>query len=172
MKKIVISLFISLLFTVAGSSQLKSTENTLKLDEKQTSGAANIGDMAWLAGGWTGSGLDGVSEETWSKPAAGVMIGTYRLIKDGKPVFYEMMMLVENQGSLVLRLKHFDANFVGWEEKDKTFDFKFVRKAGKRMNFSGLTFERVSEKELKIYLAMRQKDGTLSEEVFVMRRSK
>src|SRR4029078_4205540 len=55
-------------------AQIRSTENTIKLAEGQTSEAAMISDMAWLAGSWIGTGLDGISEEMWSKPANGVMM--------------------------------------------------------------------------------------------------
>lgn len=151
-------------------AQTKQTDNTIKLDEGKTGEAATVADIAWLAGNWNGTGLGGVSEEIWSKPSGGVMMGTYRLIKDGKPIFYEMMWMVENEGTIALRLKHFHANLVGWEEKDKTVDFKFVKKEGNRFYFSGLTFERKGGKELNIFLALRQKDGTVKEEIFTMKR--
>lgn len=151
--------------------QEKNTDNTVKLSEGQTGEKATIADMEWLAGGWTGTGLGGISEEIWSKPVGGVMMGTYRLIKSDKPVFYEMMLLIEREGTLVLRLKHFNPEFVGWEEKDKSVDFKFVKKDGNRVFFSGLTFEQAGKSDLNIYLALRQKDGTLKEEVFKMKRT-
>lgn len=151
--------------------QVKNTENTLKLSEGQASEKASVADMAWLAGSWIGTGLGGVSEEFWSKPNGGVMMGGYRLLKDGKPVFYEMLWLLETEGTLILRLKHFTPELVGWEEKDKTVDFKFVKKDGKRMYFSGLTFEQVSKDELNIFLALRQRDGTVKEEAFRMKRN-
>ncbi len=163
--------FLMFAVTAGIDAQIKNTENTLKLGEGGVSQKASIADMAWLAGGWTGTGLGGVSEEMWSQPIGGIMIGTYRLIKDGKPVFYEMLMLIEKDETLVFRLKHFDPNFIGWEEKDKTVDFMFVSKDKNRLYFSGLTFERVGEKEMKIYLALRQRDGSLREELFSMKRN-
>ena len=99
-------------------------------------------------------------------------MGMYRLIKDDKPVFYESLWIVEENGTLVMRLKHFYPNLIGWEEKDKTVDFKFVKKDGRRVYFSGLTFDFANDKELTIYLALRQKDGTVKEEVFKMKRNK
>ena len=153
------------------NAQIKNTANTLKLAEGQLGEAATVTDMSGLSGSWTGTGLGGVSEEVWSKPANGVMMGMYRLIKEDKPVFYEMLWLAEENGTLILRLKHFHANLVGWEEKDKTVDFKFVKKEGKRVYFSGLTFDFANEKELTIYLALRMKDGSLREEVFKMKRN-
>jgi hypothetical protein len=151
-------------------AQVKNSENTIKLGEGQASEKATIADAAWLAGSWRGTGLGGFSEETWSQPEGGIMVGTYRLVKDGKPVFYEMMWLLEIEGTIILRLKHFSPELVGWEEKDKSVDFKFVKKDGKRIYFSGLTFEQASNYELNIYLALRQRDDSLKEEVFRMRR--
>ncbi len=160
------------LFILFGSNfaQVKNTENTLKLAEGLASKKATIADAAWLAGNWRGTGLGGFSEETWSAPEAGIMVGTYRLVKDGKPVFYEMMWLLETEGTLILRLKHFNPDLTGWEEKDKSVDFKFVKKDDKRLYFSGLTFEQASKDELNIYLALRLRDGSLKEEMFRMNR--
>ena len=172
MKLVLFALIAFVVFPGLAKSQVKSSENTLNLAEGQQSEAATIADMAQLSGNWTGTGLGGVSEEIWSKPANGVMMGMYRLIKENKPVFYEMLWIIEDGGSIVMRLKHFRSDLVGWEEKDKTVDFRFVKKEGKRMFFSGLTFDFVSEKELTIYLALRQKDGSVREEVFKMNRNK
>ena len=160
------------MLAVAANSQVKNTENTVKLADGARSQAATIKDIAWLAGNWSGTGMGGVSDETWGTPNNGVMVGTYRLVINNKPIFYEMMWLMEHEGSLILRLKHFSPELVGWEEKDKTVDFRFVNKTGNRVNFNGLTYEQTSKNKLTIYLALRQKDGTLKEESFVLTRSK
>lgn len=169
--KTIYTLVLIVAFSLTVAAQVKNTENTVKLAEGQTSAKATIADISWLAGAWSGTGLGGVSEEVWSKPNNGVMVGTYRLIIDNKPIFYEMMWMMESEGSIILRLKHFSPELVGWEEKDKTVDFKFVDRVGDRMRFSGLTFEKVGNKKLNIYLALRQKDGTLKEEIFAMTKS-
>jgi hypothetical protein len=83
-----------------------------------------------------------------------------------------MCWLVEHEGTISLRLKHFNPDLTGWEEKDKTVDFRFIKKDGNRIYFTGLTFERRGNFELNIYLSLRQKDGTVKEEVFRMRRDK
>lgn len=84
------------------------TERTFRLKPATASPPATLADMAWLAGHWTGEALGGQSEEIWSEPAAGSMMGMYRLIRDWKPVFYELLTIVEEHGSLKLRLKHFN----------------------------------------------------------------
>lgn len=170
--KVFLSIVITVLvFVIPTLAQVKNTENTLKLSEGQVSEKATIADAAWLTGSWRGPGLGGISDETWSRPEGGGIVGTYRLLKDGKPVFYEMMWLLEVEGTLVLRLKHFNPDLTGWEEKDKTVDFKFIKKDGNRLYFSGLTYEHGTKDELNIFLALRQRDGTLKEEVFRMKRS-
>src|SRR5262245_8230702 len=83
------------------------TANTLRLAAGEKPAAATIADMAWYAGRWTGSGFGGENEEVWTPPNAGTMLGMYRLVKDGKPVFFELLTILEEQGSLLIRLKHF-----------------------------------------------------------------
>jgi hypothetical protein len=169
MKSLTSTFTLFFILCIPAYAQIKNTENTLKRVEGQVGEKALIGDLAWLAGSWSGDGLGGISEEMWSPPVGGIMVGTYRLIKGGRPVFYEMCWILENEGTLILRLKHFNPDLTGWEEKDKTVDFKFIKKDGNRAYFSGLTYERTSENQLRIYLALRQKDGTVKEELFTLR---
>lgn len=156
----------------AAFGQEKQTENTLKLSVDKKGEKATISDMAWLSGTWKGSGLGGVNEEIWSAPQGGIMMGMYRMLKDGKPVFYEFLTLSESDGSLLMRLKHFHPNFVGWEEKDKTVDFRYIKKEGARIYFEGLTWELAGKDDLSIYLAIGGKDGSVREEVFRYKRER
>jgi hypothetical protein len=172
MRFVLIAMLAFVVLPCGARAQERATDNTLKLAEGQSGAPATLADIELLSGSWTGTGLGGVSEEIWSKPAGGVMMGMYRLIKEEKPVFYEMLWAMEQNGTLIMRLKHFHPNLVGWEEKDKTVDFKFVKKEGRRVYFSGLTFDFVNSKELTIYLALRQKDGTVKEEIFKMKRNR
>ncbi len=146
------------------------TEHTLRLRSGVKSPSASITDVEWLAGHWKGEAFGGVSEEIWSAPGGGVMMGMYRLVRDGKPVFYELMMLAEENGSLVLRLKHFNSDLTGWEEKEKTVDFPFVAKADGVMHFEGMTYRPEGHNAVTVFLAIRQKDGSVREEKFYYER--
>ena len=149
----------------------RQTANTLKAPAAGAAGpSATLADMSWLAGQWTGTGLGGVSEEMWSAPAGGAMMGMYRLLRDGVVVFYEFLALVEEEGSLVLKLKHFDADLTGWEEKDRFVSFRLVRMTPAEAYFGGLTFRRAGDDRLEIFLALRDADGTVREEAFRMER--
>jgi hypothetical protein len=172
-RQAVLPLATILALSLTAFAQERLTEHTFKLKPGEKSPPATIADMAWLAGAWTGPGLGGISEEMWSAPRGGAMLGMYRLIKDDKPVFYELITVVEERGSLVFRLKHFNPDMTGWEEKDKTVDFPLVAKEKSVIHFHGLSFKQEGEDAMTIFLAIRsRKDGSLREETFRMTRAK
>jgi Domain of unknown function (DUF6265) len=158
MRSLTTGAFIVVLFTAPAVAQEKITEHTFKLPAGAKPPAATIGDMAWLAGHWTGEALGGVSEEM------------YRLVKNGKPVFYELLTIVEENGSLVLRLKHFHPNLKGWEEKEKTVDFPLVALEKGAVHFEGMSFHPRDDGTLLVYLVIGSKDGSVREEAFPYKR--
>ena len=147
------------------------TPNTLMAPAELPSPPATLQDMTWFAGAWTGAGLGGICEEAWSQPAGGAMMGMFRLVKEGKVVFYEFLTLVELEGSLLLKLKHFNPDLTGWEEKADFVKFRLLKMEPGAVYFQGLTFKRVGANKLEIFLAIRdRKDGTVREEKFEMTR--
>jgi hypothetical protein len=149
------------------------TPNTLSLAQGAPRPAARVADLAWLSGTWTGEGLGGQIDEVWSAPGGGAMVGHFRLIKDGKPVFYEILTLLESEGSVELRLKHVNPDMTGWEEKAGFVTFKLVKHDASGAYFSGLTFRRVNDDVMEGYLALRDRStGTVREEKFLYRRAK
>ena len=97
-----------------------------------TSPPADLGQVDWLIGQWVGEGIRGApAMESWLPPSGGIMVGTFvqeTVSKDGEPaiMFTEHMYLMEEDGSLVLRLKHFNADLTAWEEKDDMLSFRLV----------------------------------------------
>lgn len=172
MRTIRISLALTAVLAVAWPvpAAVQDVPNTLTLSKGDASPKATLSDVSWLIGHWTGTGLGGVSEEVWAGPAGGAMMGMYRLVVNGKVSFYELMNLVEENGSLVLRLKHFNADFTAWEDKDRFVSFPLVKLGKNEAWFSGLTFRRVGENQLLIFLSMRGSDGTVREERFELTR--
>ena len=147
--------------------QSRSTPNTLRLDKDSVSQPAKISDVNWLTGHWRGQGLGGDADEMWSAPSAGTMVGTFRLIQNDKLAFSEYFVIMEENGSLVLRLKHFDPLFNGWEKKDKFVEFKLIRVDGKTAFFDGLTYRLDADGKLHAVVAMKKQDGTFNEGKFV-----
>lgn len=126
---------------------------------------AKIADFAWLEGTWIGTGLGGQAEESYSAPLGNAIVGTFRFVKDGKPVFYELVTVVEEGGSVLIRLKHFHPNLVGWEEKDKSVEFKLVALDGQTAYFDGQTLRREGD-ALYTAVLIKAKDGKESVEQF------
>lgn len=151
---------------------VKVTEHTAKLADGKAAAPTTVEEMAWLTGRWVGDGLGGSTEETWGAPEGGVMIGTFRLVRNSRPVFYEFMTLSQTENGLALRLKHFNPDMKGWEEKEKFVEFRYIGSDGPLVHFSSLTFDRSEPNSLTIYLALRQKNGELREEKFRMTRQK
>ena len=129
-----------------------------------------FGEVAWLAGSWAFEGLGGTGDEMWTEPAGGSMLGLFRLLQDGKPAFYELGTLDEVDGSLVLRIKHFNPDMSGWEEKAETVDFPLVAMSPEELAFEGLTFRRQGEDEFVAFLAFVSGDGSTREERVLYRR--
>lgn len=157
------SLFIALVLL---SYTLVHSQHTLSLEAGIASPQASIEDVAWISGHWQGEAFGGITEEIWSPPMGNSMMCVFSLINDGKVDFYEIETITEEQGSLILRLKHFHGNLKGWEEKDETVDFPLVKIEGKKAYFEGMTFERISHQEMNIYVVIGQDDGSVKEMEF------
>jgi len=67
--------------------------------------------------------------------------------------------LTEEDETVLLRLKHFNSDLTGWEEKDETVDFPLVAFNKDQAWFDGLTYQRRGPDEIQVYLAMHTKDG-------------
>lgn len=171
MKTLLSALLVITLSTVSTTAQETQTENTTRLGTAAPA-PATIEEVRFLAGRWTGDGLGGRTEEIWSEPEAGVMLGTFRLLRDDKPVFYEFMTLSVTDRGLVMRLKHFNPDLTGWEEKNDVVEFRYVRTKENRVQFEGLTIQRDTDDRLTIFLAIKGRDGTVREEVFRMTRAR
>lgn len=125
-----------------------------------------VDDLAWLAGQWTGTSSMGPAEETWSTPLFGEMIGTFRVFAespDGElaPFFYELLTLVEEDGLVKMKLKHFwPGELEVWEDNlERTTDFQLVEitdvpeLGGKMACFGGLTLLSFDD-QLVVFVAM------------------
>jgi hypothetical protein len=149
---------------VTAGAQDSVTKNTLRLTEGAKRPAAKISDLGWMSGYWRGQGLGGDLEEIWSLPSGDRMHGVFSLARGGEPVFSEAMLFVEEERSLVLKVKHFSPEFVGWEEKDESVRFPLVGIADNEAYFNGLTFRRDGDK-LLIYIVLTQGDEKTEHEL-------
>lgn len=160
-----------LMFAVAANAQSQRTEHTLKLDDPDARPPATLADVSWLVGSWTGEAFGGTFEEVWNPPSAGSMIGLFKLLDGDEVNFYELLLLVEEEGSLSLKVRHFNPDFTAWEEKGEHVTFRFIRADEAAVHFSGLSFYRVSDTEMHAWLAMRSGDEIREEKLVYRRRN-
>ena len=92
-----------------------------KLQADETS--ITIDDFSFLTGYWQGEGFGGDSEEMWMPPVDGKMFGIFKQSANGELIFTEFMEITQSEGDWLLRLKHFNPDFSGWEEKSDFITF-------------------------------------------------
>jgi len=151
-------------------AQSQHTEHTFKLNDPGNRPAATLEDVSWLVGNWSGEAFGSSFEEGWNPPSAGSMIGFFKLMDGDAVVFYELLLLVEEEGSLSLKVKHFNADFTAWEEKADYVTFRYVKSDEDAIHFSGISFYRVDDDTLNAYIVMRSGDE-VREEKLVYRRN-
>jgi hypothetical protein len=163
-------MFVILLVSIA-ISQSQNTENTLKLDDPDLRPEAKIDSIAWLAGVWKGKAFGGEFEEIWTIPSGGAMAGLFKLMHEGKPTMYEFEIIVEEMGSLIIKLKHFNSDLIGWEDKDKFISFPLVKLTNDAAYFDGLTYRKIGSDKLQVFVAIKR-DGKIHEEELLCERVK
>ena len=156
------------LFSTA-SAQTAVTEHTVRLDDPEKRPPATLDDVAWLVGSWEGEAFGGTFEEVWNPPSKGSMVGFFKFMGDEAVAFYELMLLVEEEGSLSLKVKHFNPDFSAWEDREEYVDFRFVSAEEDVIHFSGISFYRLSDNEIQAWIRMRSGDQ-ITEEKLVYRR--
>lgn len=174
MKTIFISLNVFFLLTYQlVTAQSKYTEHTLTADGSVKPCACKIEQLSWMVGNWLGNEDHVISEEQWSQPIVGTMMGMYRMVNNGKPIFYELMLLIQDSSGIKLQLKHFSHPLKGWENKDDAgVIFTLLKVEGRKAYFDGMTYDLTNSSELIVYLAEKMKDGGVTEEIFRMRANK
>lgn len=107
---------------------------------------ATADNLRFMSGDWVGE-LEGEQmEEFWSEPVQSNMACMFRSLKDGKPVFYEFIVIEPSSAGPVMKLKHFHAGLIGWEEKDFVWEYPLVKLAA-----GEAVFERPDKKTRLIY---------------------
>ena len=133
---------------------------------------ASIEQAEWLVGDWVGTGIDGAeAAESWLPPSGDTMVGLFVQEKpDGGLMFTEHMYLAEEGGSLVLKLKHFNPDLTGWEEKDGMVRFRLLSIEPCAAYFSSLTYRCEAEGGLLVAVRMKSEGDAVEELVFRFKR--
>jgi len=117
-------------------------------DTRPLGGVAEKSVMTWsagtteLTGCWKGTGLGGEVKECWMQSPDSRFTGVFQLTNDGQQQFSEIVMISEHEGTLAMRVKHFDTAFKQWESDDGVGPvFPFVEIGEHFIQFEGLRYE-------------------------------
>ncbi|MGI9236205.1 MAG: DUF6265 family protein [Woeseiaceae bacterium] len=168
--RFVFSLFAFSLTSAVSWSAEPRTEHTYALAPDETRPAASLEDASWLVGTWTGTAFGQKFEEVWNAPSAGSMIGLFKLYSDEGVSFYELLELRVEDGTLSLKVKHFNADFTAWEEKPDFVNFQLVKKEDDALHFGGLSFYRRSADSIDGFIVMRNDDELTEHHLQYQRR--
>ena len=152
--RVSMALVIAVLAAAAWSAEPR-TEHTYQLAPDETRPAATLDDASWLVGSWSGTAFGATFESVWNPPTAGTMVGLFKLYGDDGVVFYEILLLGVEDGTLSLKVKHFNADFSAWEEKTDHVNFLLVKKEQDALHFGGLSFYRQGDDSIDGYIVMR-----------------
>ena len=145
-------------------------QQTVKLNGNP-SPPATLADVAWITGNWTGKAFGGEIQEFWAPPMGDSMMCAFKLVVDGKVQFYELCQIREENGSLIIRLKHFNGDLTAWEEKEERVEFPLVKLEKDAAFFEDFTIRRISEDQINMYVLIGN-EGDESEVEFKYYRQK
>jgi hypothetical protein len=138
---------------------------------------AVLSDLAWMAGRWVDDSGGNLSEEVWTAPEGDSMMGMWRYVVSGKTRIYELLAITIEPTGIVLRVRHFDPQLVGREDKDKSVELRLVAWKPGEVSFEGpalgapglvrLTYSQPTDDTLQATL---EKDG--KSQGFRFRRAK
>ncbi len=141
--------------TCLSESRMNNEQNNL----------VSFDDFEWLVGFWEGEAFGGHFEEVWLPESGGSMSGIFKLITNDSVSFYEIFTITFDSTDPVLRVKHFNADLTGWEEKDEVVTFPFISAGDGEIRFDGLTYRKRSDKTMQIILKIKNSDGKVTENI-------
>ena len=107
--------------------------------------AATVDDFSWLEGRWVGplDVGDGLAraEVQYFAPQGGVIAGSFQLTRGPSTLVLELFSLVDVDGRVEMRVRHFDAELNAWE-RDGPIVLQLDSVSGSRFIFRNPTHDR------------------------------
>lgn len=159
-------------FVAALSASAALAQETRVGEKGFESPPATIDQAAFLIGQWIGEGIGGATAlESWLPPTGNTMVGTFvQQTGEGDIRFTEHLYLMEENGSLVVKLKHFNADLTGWEDKEGMVTFRLLAIEDCAAYFHGLTLRCEGADGLVAAVRMQSDKPEIQELLFNYRR--
>ena len=131
---------------------------------------ADVSELSWLAGAWSGEGIGGPARELYSPPTGGVIVGHFIQQRGEGVWFYELMTIRPDGESITYCLRHFNSDLTAWEEKNEAQCFPLIARERDAWHFDGLTVRRRDDDNMVVAVRVQAGSGA-KEHVFRYRRS-
>lgn len=138
---------------------------------------ADVSQLAFFAGEWRGKMDWGDIEEYWSEPMGNNMMCSFRCLSEGKPVFYEFVVIELKAGVPIMKLRHFNPGNIAWEDKDNPYEYTLVELTKTKCVFESadkktrLGYERKGPEKLVATLE-QEKNGQVERTEFIYTKTK
>ena len=135
---------------------------------------ATIQQVAFITGRWSGTMGDRHVEQHWMAPVGSSMVAAYRNLQGTKPMLYEILVIEEQDGGLMLRIKHFapGPGLASREAQGEAAEHRLVKVQGEVAVFESsgpngarITFSKPAADQLSIAVE-RMRDGKPVKTVF------
>jgi hypothetical protein len=134
----------------------------------------SLSSLAFLSGRWLSEKGSEFQEEDWMPAQGNSMVGTFRVLQDGKPVFYEFWAIELDDNHPVMKLKHFNAGLKGWEQKDASTRMPLISSGPDDAIFAetdgSVSLHYHRKGQTLTCLVHHLQDGHSKDETFTMRR--
>ncbi len=155
------SALVPLLLPVMASGAELQTEHLYRLADGEEHPKAILEDASWLVGSWSGTAFGKRFEEVWNPPSAGSMVGMFKLFGDDGVSMYELMVMTVEDGTLSLKIRHFNPDFSAWEDKDEDVTLRLVKKEDDALHFGIISFYRRNDDHIDAYVLFGDGDDAV-----------
>lgn len=143
--------------------------------QSQPRHGSSLKSLSFLSGRWVSETPSQVQEELWTLVKGDSITGSFRILNQGRPVFYEFWAVELSGSAPVLKLKHFNAGLVGWEDKASSTEMPLIAVADNDAVFAApdgsvsLHYRRAGNRLTCIVHHVR--NGKQSEETFTLEKA-
>lgn len=145
-------------------------------DEKESTEVQrqhSLKDFEWMVGRWEGEIEGSRFEDIWVEPAAGAMMGMFRLIdKQGRIILLEFEVIQETADGLEFRFRHFSKNLDAWEDAKEPLVMHVKRIEGNQIELIDPSPETPTKNQPHRVLIERRGDDEYATQTYVLREGK
>lgn len=137
--------------SVASAEGLSPRDHVRRWTDETPVAPAGLADVDWLVGYWIGDMPEGPVEQVFLPPSKGQLPSFVRATNPDGIIFYEISNIMEKEGTIFIRLRHFTPELAGWEDVSGPIDRKLIAIDGDTTYFDRVSFQRTGPDSYTVY---------------------